>query len=214
MEKRSLGDGSLIWVKTCNPSSSTGYDIAADVAVDESGVYIIGYDSKKGNYRWRMEKRSLSDGSLIWLKTCNPSSSLDWATGVAVDRSGVYIVGSDSKKGNMRWRMEKRSLSDGSLMWLKTSNPSSDSDDSRGVSVDGAGLYVVGSDNKKGNERWRMEKHSLGDGSLIWLKTVNPTINYDSIVDVASYDEHIYVFGRYSIETGENIGWRIEKRYH
>ena len=43
-----------------------------------------------------MEKRSLTDGSKIWTRIGDPSSVDDWARGVAVDGTGVYIVGYDS----------------------------------------------------------------------------------------------------------------------
>jgi len=82
--------------------------MAHGVAVDSTGLYIVGSDRVPGNWRWRIEKRSLITGALIWVKTSNPSSFSDWAWGVAVDRTGVYVVGYDGVPGNWRWRIEKR----------------------------------------------------------------------------------------------------------
>ena len=55
-----------------------------------------------------MEKRSLTDGSKIWTRVGDPSSGWDQALGVAVDGTGVYVVGSDEVL-HKRWRIEKRS---------------------------------------------------------------------------------------------------------
>ncbi len=52
---------------------------------------------------------NLSDGSVIWSQTEKHSTS-DWedANGVAVDGSGLYVVGDDNIPGNHEWRIEKR----------------------------------------------------------------------------------------------------------
>jgi hypothetical protein len=102
--------------------------IAYSVAVDSTGIYVVGYDSSPGNSQWRIEKRSLNDGSLIWSVTSNPSSGSDSANSVAVDSTGIYVVGYDYAPGNYQWRIEKRNLNDGSLIWSITSNPSSGDD--------------------------------------------------------------------------------------
>src|SRR3972149_2719768 len=161
IEKRNLTTGNVIWTQASNPSSS--WDEAWGVAVDGTGVYMVGFDQfpGPGNCRWRIEKRSLTTGSLIWTQTSNPSVSHDMAWGVAVDGSGIYIVGEDDYLGgNFRWRIEKRSLSTGSVIWTKASNPSAFYDEAWGVAVDGSGVYTVGYDEfpGSGNARWRMEK--------------------------------------------------------
>jgi len=86
--------------------------VASKVTIDSTGIYIVGSDSSPGvdNYQWRIEKRSLTDGSPIWAQTNNPSTGDDTAGGVAVDGTGVYIVGSDESPGNREWRIEKRDL--------------------------------------------------------------------------------------------------------
>src|SRR3989304_5598713 len=164
IEKRSLTTGSLIWSQASNPSAYD--DWAWGVAVDGSGVYIVGEDEYPGfgNARWRIENRSLTTGSLIWSQASNPSAYNDKAKAVAVDGSGVYIVGHDQYpgSGNNRWRMEKRSLSTGSNLWTRTSNPSAYEDDAWGVATDGTGVYIVGSDSYPGlyNERRRIDKRA------------------------------------------------------
>jgi len=153
----------LVWIQTSNPS--TGRDVAEGVAVDSSGVYIVGIDRSLGSVGWRFEKRSLSDGGLIWSQTSNPSTGDDWVWGVAVDSSGIYVVGCDYSVGNYEWRIEKRSLTDGNLMWSQTSNPSTGEDIAFGVAVDSSGIYIVGCDSSPGNGEWRIEKRSLTNGT-------------------------------------------------
>jgi hypothetical protein len=181
------------------------------VAVDGTGVYIVGYDEKPGDLRWRMEKRNLADGSLIWSKTVNPSSSNDAAKGVAVDGTGVYIVGRDGRTGDWRWRMEKRNLGDGSLTWKKTSNPSISWDEPFGVAVDGTSVYIVGFDAKHSDLKWRIEKRSGTDGSLTWKKTSNPSSSWDVANGVAVDGTGVYIVG--DDEKPGNYRWRMEKRH-
>ena len=117
-----VSPGGIIWSKTSNPSS--GNDIANSVAVDGSGVYVVDTDNSPGNWEWRIEKRSLTDGSLIagfgtgGVVTENPSTNYnDEAMAVAVDSSGMYVVGYDSVgPSDCEWRIEKRSLTTGSLI--------------------------------------------------------------------------------------------------
>jgi hypothetical protein len=208
IEKRSLNDGSLIWSVTSNPSS--GSDSAQSVAVDSTGIYVVGYDYAPGNYQWRIEKRSTSTGALIWSVTSNPSSGSDSAQSVAVDSTGIYVVGYDYAPGNYQWRIEKRNLNDGSLIWSVTSNPSSGDDYAYSVAVDSTGIYIVGVDSIPGNYEWRIEKRNLNDGSLIWSVTSNPSSGYDEPYSVAVDSSGIYVVG-YDYAPG-NYQWRIEKR--
>jgi hypothetical protein len=106
----------VLWTQTFNPSN--GVDRPISVALDSSGVYVVGFDNVPGNDEWRIEKRSLTDGALLWAQTTNPSDGDDWAAGVALDSSGVYVVGFDNVPGNDEWRIEKRSLTDGALLWI------------------------------------------------------------------------------------------------
>ena len=207
IEKRSLLDGSTIWVQTNNPTIYT--EVANSVAVDSTGIYVVGDDNSPGDSQWRIEKRSLTDGSTIWVQTNNPSSSSEEACGVAVDLTGIYVIGTDNSLGNTQWRIEKRSLLDGSTIWVQTSNPSSNSDVAYDVAVDSTGIYVVGYDWSPGNFQWRIEKRNLTDGNTIWIQTSNPSSGDDRAYDVAVDSTGIYVVG-YDYSLG-NYQWRIEK---
>src|SRR3989304_3627829 len=162
-----------------------------------------------------------ASGDLIWTQASNPSSYDDYASAVAVDSPGVYVVGDDSYPGstNTRWRMEKRNLTTGSVIWTQTSNPSSYVDSASAVAVDGTGVYIVGYDSYpgSGNARWRIEKRSLTDGSVIWTQASNPSIYRDEAYGVAVDGSGVYIVG-YDNYFGCNFfgfcnsRWRMEKR--
>jgi len=213
IEKRNLTDGSLIWSQVNNPSA--GSDEAYSVAVDSSGIYVVGYDRSPGidDNEWRIEKRSLTDGSLIWSQVNNPSTADDRARGVTIDASGIYVVGDDESPAehDWEWRIEKRSLTDGLILWTQTANPSAGDDGIRGVAVDASGIYAVGYDHSPGNYEWRVEKRSLTDGSLIWSQVSNPSGEADIAHSVAVDASGIYMVGR--DDSPGNPEWRIEKRH-
>jgi hypothetical protein len=217
MEKRSLSDGHLMWVQVDNPS--VGADSIWSVSGDVSGIYAVGYDSSPGDLEWRIEKRSLTDGTLLWTQTSNPSAGADFAYGVAVDASGIYVVGIDNSPGNNEWRIEKRSLSDGKVIWTQTSNPSGGVDWALGVATDASGIYVVGYDSFPGDLEWRIEKRSLTNGEPIWTQTSNPTHGEasgiylgDRAFGVAADSSGIYVVGFDNSPAPDDVEWRIEKR--
>jgi hypothetical protein len=187
---------------TITESLSSFDDEARRVAVDASGIYLVGWDSIPGYTEWRIEKRSLSDGSLIWSQTEDPTGEASQAFGVAVDSSGVYVVGSEGVSGNPVWRMEKRSLTDGSLIWARVE--SLEVEQAFCVAVDGSGIYVAGYDTNttEASPEWRIEKLSL-DGSSIWNQTDASGIYAFGITIDGS---GIYLAGMSS------EGWLTEKR--
>jgi len=174
IEKRSLTSGDLIsgfgtdGVITSNPSGSS--DFACAIAIDSTSMYVVGYDYSPGNYQWRIEKRSLTSGDLVsgfgtdGVVTSNNSTGSDDAYDIAIDSTAMYVVGWDSSLGNNQWRIEKRSLEDGSLDTgfdtdgVVTSNPSGSSDYAYDIAIDSTAMYVVGYDYSPGNSQWRIEK--------------------------------------------------------
>ena len=56
----------------------------------------------------RAGNTTLEGGSLIWWAVSNPSGGSDYANSVAVDSTGIYVVGYDYAPGNNEWRIEKR----------------------------------------------------------------------------------------------------------
>ena len=162
--------------------------------------------------------RAASGGGIIWVQTINPSAVDDDPFGLAIDSSGIYLAGVANSGVGGEWRMEKRSLTDGSLIWSQTSNPSATGDQAQGIAVDGSGVYVVGFDHVLGNTQWRIEKRDLTTGALIGafgtagVVTENPSVNRDVANGVAVYNTGIYVVGVDRIPSPTDSEWRIEKR--
>ncbi len=210
--------GVAIWTRTETPPGS-GYVSASGVAVDGTGVYVVGYDRAPGNDEWRIEKRSLGDGSVIWAQTENPIADQNRARCIAIDASGIYVAGSEALPGpDLEWRIEKRSLTSGAVIWTQTSNPSAGPDYANGIAVDATGVYVAGLDAPDGSDwEWRIEKRSLTTGALVatfgtaGVVQENPsTSTSDQAEDVAVDASGLYVIGVDDI-TG-SYEWRIEKR--
>ena len=214
IEKLNRDDGSIIWSTTSAPPSPSCHREPWGIASDGSGVYIIGTDDYM---EWRIEKRSLIDGSLIWAQTSNPTQFYDAARGVAVDSSGVYVVGVIQPwQGYEVSRIEKRSAVDGVLVWATTGDYSIRSPEGLAVAVDGHAVYTIGSEySSSGHLGWRMEKRSLTDGSLLRTAWQNPSGIHDRGYAVAIDSTAVYFAGSEHIHGFpglHNYQWRIEKR--
>jgi hypothetical protein len=220
---QSGGGGGSAWEVTSNPS--TGDDQVYGLAVDSTGVYVIGSDSSPGNLQWRVEKRNLSDGSLATsfgtsgVVTANMSGDSDEAQAIAIDGSTMFIAGYDKASFDHQWHIERRSLSDGSLITsfgtsgVVTNNPSVDADIAQAVAVDGTGVYIAGFEGDAGGDkRWRIEKRNL-TGGLIWAVTSNPNAVFGL---EAAYGITVDATGVYIVGTqgsgGTDTQWRVEKR--
>ena len=182
IEKRYLVDGSLVPTFGANgviaENPSTSFDEIWALALDASSgmMYAAGKYAAPGE--WRIEKRSLADGSFIpsfgsgGAITTTFGTGADWPNAIALDTDSgaMYVVGRDWIPGNQEWRIEKRNLSDGILLYSVTSNPSSASDEANAIVLDTASstMYVGGYDSIPGdpNFQWRVEKRNMSNGSL------------------------------------------------
>ena len=135
--------------------------MADGVAVDSTGIYVVGYDFVPGNFEWRIEKRDLTTGSMIWIRTSNSHTADSEAESVAVDSTGVYVVGYLNGPADYEWGIEKLNPTTGSIIWTRIENPSPGNDAAFGVVVDSTGIYIVGIDQVPGNLEWRIEKRTL-----------------------------------------------------
>jgi len=162
----------LLWAVESNPGC--GANVANAVAADGTSLYVVGFEThpygtpgELNARQWRVEKRSIIDGALVWASAPPDVNTLpSLASGVAVDDSGIYVVGSDESQGsdNFEWRIEKRHVADGSLMWNATSKPGNGAAEARAVAADASGIYVVGYDSSTNPDvhEWRIEKRELG----------------------------------------------------
>ena len=186
VEKRRLADGSLDaafgvgGVVTSNPSTvdDAGDEKTGGIAVDSGFLYVVGNDLTLGpsDWQWRIEKRSLNDGSLVdsfgkgGVVQSNPSPGADYPWDIAIDSGFLYVAGQQEGRGgsDRDWRIEKRRAKDGSLDpgfgtgGAVTSVPGPLWDMARAVTVDSRFLYVAGSDDGRGkpDRQRRIEKRS------------------------------------------------------
>jgi len=240
IEKRNLTTGAFITTfgtaGAISEHISNRDDVAYGVAVDSTGIYIVGYDENiAGNIaEWRIEKRDLSTGALIW-SVSEPISTVsgagDVALGVAVDGTGVYVVGYDTNTGcgnpsaSSEWRIEKRDLTTGALITsfgtggAISEHISNMCDQATAATVDSTGLYIAGFDqNTAGNwDEWRIEKRNLATGAF------NATFGTKGAVSehISPYRDDAYAVtvdrtGLYVVGKDENSPsypeWRMEKR--
>jgi len=200
----------LVWSIANNPSSGT--DLPYSITTDDDYVYIAGHDNSPGNHQWRIEKRRKSDGSIVWAKTSNPSPNEDDIYSITIDDTYIYVAGYDQSPGDYQWRIEKRWKSDGSIVWTKTSNPSSGNDGLFSIVVDDTYIYVAGCDQSPGDYQWRIEKRRKSDGSIVWTKTSNPSSGNDGLFSIVADDTYIYLAGEDQSLGVWSAQWRIEKR--
>lgn len=208
IEKRSHADGNIIWEKTFNPRNQ-GFAEIYDIAIDANFLYIAGANYVccfNSDLEWRVEKRALIDGSLVWSMGNNFSAGdfrWDRALGIAVDATGVYAAGRMQSGATVLWRVEKRSLADGSVMWSRT-------DDTGGtwaydIAVDSSGVYVIGPESNAGKMQWRtMKLSSLNGNNVLWTQITN----FDG---VANYPQAMAVNGSGVYAIGTNPKWGVAK---
>jgi hypothetical protein len=230
IEQRDLSDGTLEY---SDENICAGEPRA--ILAHNGSIFIVGDDYTDGNYQWRIEKRdaenleldpSFGDGGFV---LSNPSEGGDTAYDIVIVDSSIYIVGSDRTHGDSQWRIEKRALTDGSLVSEILSNPSNDNDVPYAIAhaiVGGEGyLYIGGYDRdtkistnpgkakkETSNAQWRLEKRPLTDLSQVQIMQFNPTGNFDAIKDIAVDDDYIYLVG-YQEEGFFDTAWRVEKRH-
>jgi hypothetical protein len=216
------------------------------IAIGADSIFIVGqaYNAAPIDTCWRIEKRRLGDGSLSaefgtdGIVISNPSPGIDSPYGIAVDDKYVYAVGFDTITGtpdkmfwrpeNTQWRMEKRSLFDGSFVvefgkdGIVTNNPDNHVDWARAIVLDrNPGLwerilnldwfndprcmYVAGRDESAASgsrdPQWRIEKRKSYNGALCTefgkkgIVNINPSARFEEARLIAVDADHIYVVG-------------------
>ncbi len=210
--------GDLIWEKS-EPNILYAYDLA----LDSTGVYIVGEYPLVSPVQWRIEKRDLTTGNLITtfgssgIINLNLSPSTSEAYGVAVDSTGIYIAGRvyGGALLSAQWRIEKRRLDTGALCTAANCGTefgvggiiTVDGGNAWDIAVDSTGIYVAG-DNSVSPVR-RIEKRDKTTGNLITTfgssgiasLTCNP--GFDSLA--------VDSVGLYIAGTGGGASWCIEK---
>lgn len=213
VEKRDLLTGDTIWTRTIDVTFAG--DSPLSITADPSGIYVAGaiFDTTAGSGdKWRIEKRDLTTGAIIWVQGGNGER----AQGITHDTSGIYVVGDGIVSGSdYNWRIEKRNLTNGTLIpsfgtgGIALSNPSADIDNATAVSADMNGIYISGVYYNSADPQWRMEHRDLISGILLCTTISNPSAGVDNAYAITNDTSGIYIAGTDLITAGDE--WRIEK---
>jgi len=201
-----------------DPSSRS--DLIRSLAQDDSYLYAIGAECDPANWtwKWRIEKRRKSDGSILWAEQSNSSSSYDMPYAITQDSNYLYIAGYDYNGaiGREQWRIEKRNKTNGALLWAQTKDISHWVDEARSIAQDDSFLYIagyaLGVAPLDATNHWRIEKRRKDTGALEWEKIIEYT-KYAMAYSIVANEDSIYIAGPDASETGHaKQHWRIEKR--
>ncbi len=142
----------ITWTRQFGSSAD---DVPYATTVDSTGVYVVGVTEGTlsgqtragGVYDAFIQKRSTS-GGLLWTRQFGTLQD-DYVYSVAVDSTGVYVVGATSgalpgqtSKGSLDAFVRKYS-STGQLLWTRQFGTAS-SDNARAVTVTGGSIYITG----------------------------------------------------------------------
>ena len=145
-------NGNAVWTRQFGsvlPADDSGG------AIDTEGnIYVTGYtagslpgQTSAGGYDAFVRKYD-ADGNEIWTRQFG-SSSYDYAYGISVDASGVYVTGytggalpGQTSAGGIDAFVRKYDA-DGNAVWTRQFGSSSE-DRASGISVDSSGVYVMG----------------------------------------------------------------------
>jgi hypothetical protein len=242
LEKRNLSDGELVTafdtdgIVTTDPS--TGSDQIFAIATTSGAVFIAGNDLATGAGQWRIEKRDITDGSLITafdddgIIQYNPAADIDQALAITVDDSYLYVAGFEDDDTGF-WRIHKYDITTGDLVtafdddgMVRSTLAAAGDERPQAIRVDANYLYIAGYDNEAGNIQWRLEKRNKTTGALCagggecaagafdtdGVVQTNPSANSDRIYAMDIDSGYIYVGGIDGVLSAANGQWRVEKR--
>lgn len=222
IQRRDLLTGNIVWSTNTYPSSLRM--TVRSLGVNSTGVYVGGMDLETSPvvaWQWRIQKVDKNNGSLLWsqdIPTYTDNNS-DMVGRVCMTESAMYIVGSDGEGLASSWRIEKRSLADGSLIWRQTEGAGywyAVAKDC-GISADGNSLYIAGIWPAGGYYQWRTEKRDTGSGALVWSDTGSNAYYYNMANAITVDNTGVYI-GGFRATSGDGSGgigtgnMKIEKR--
>jgi hypothetical protein len=169
---------------------TTGSDSAQAVAVDGSGVYVIGEFSAGTIGSSNFVRKLDANGSEIWMKQFSAGNLSD-ATGSG---DGIHVVGSSSSDAFVR-----KFDVNGTELWTRTLG-SSRVDEAYAVAADPSGVYVVGyagdalaGQAGSGGRDAFIRKYD-NEGDVLWTKQFGTT-GTDEARGVAVAGTAVYVIG-------------------
>jgi uncharacterized protein (TIGR03437 family) len=177
-------EGNELWSRQFGQASANG------VAVDATGIYVVGTELRPSGYGTAFMHKYGADGRELWARQFSFSSGGGVAKGsanaVAVDATGVYVVG----RAGSGWFLRKHTP-DGEEIWTRTVESGA-----RGVALDAGGIFVVG-DGLQGDRAFLRKYDS--SGNVLWSRqfgTVERVYRHASAHAVAVDSTGVYVVGR------------------
>ncbi|HEU5343776.1 MAG TPA: MBG domain-containing protein [Ktedonobacterales bacterium] len=195
--------GQLVWSSQFGTTGSSGNpttDWATGVAVDSTGVYVVGAvfgplpDQSDTTGGAPFVRKYGLDGQVAWTHelTSNVVSPLFLARGVAVDATGVYVVGEGSTfdyyldERYFTGFVEKFQLDGGGPLWFSYAGGVGYDANAMGVAVSGGGVYVA-------MQRASMDSGTLGSAPCDHDRTI--PVSAESEVDQYSASDGSFVRG-------------------
>jgi len=185
-----------------------------DIKTDTQYLYLVGSDASRD--QWRIEKRLLSDGSLVpsfgdngVILTQKSAWGTSGAYALAIDGEFMYIVGYRMGYSYPCGKIEKRRLVDGSLVW-SVGDEWCSGKKYYDIAVDSIYMYIVGT-RRSGSSFTGysdayaiIEKRRLSDGALVTSFGSSGVVEYqyysgsqpvNVLHRVAIDDNYIYAVG-------------------
>jgi hypothetical protein len=188
VEERDPSTGNLIW-----STKDASLEYGGPAIVNNNGVYTMGLKLNNNN-NYYLERKSLTDGSLIWSVAIGVNVAMIPGV-IGADSTGVYdlyIASGNSQGGQYTTYYEKRNLTDGSLIWSQAepnfgTGPFAYNQSPLPATITSSALYDgVSSD----ANLYRLQKRDLSTGNIIASTTwqVMPTWAESMIAS----NNHIY----------------------
>ena len=229
VEKRDKATGASLPGFSATTASSGAIDGCFAMALDATSMWLVGVEQADGglssNSRIRIEKRLLSTGAPVagfgsgGAVTIDAGSGDDLAEDCVRDAGALYVysrVETGFATGVFSPRLDRLDPATGATLASLSGTGAVDSTGelpARHLAIDGGSLYVASVDNAA-DRRWRIEKRSASDFSLVpsfgvaGVRTINPSGGDDRPLDVLFLGGVLYVVGSdASVDEG---CWRIE----
>lgn len=157
-EKRRLDTGALDGFGSIE--LDYGGDEMPESIVLDGSFFLVAVKAYAGGGVWNvvLDKRSLSDGSLAATQTISGTLTEECRPRLASDGSFLYVAYREGDWSASSWKIHERELSNLSIVWAQTSDPSPGSDHPNDLAAVGGVIYVVGEDHEAGSDgQWRIE---------------------------------------------------------
>lgn len=226
IEKRRLSDGSLDQSFGTNGviltnKSAFGNAAAYGIAMDNEYMYIVGYSKGYPGPCGKIEKRRLSDGSLVWSQSDGICMAIYYS--IAIDNNYLYVAGGTWSTYYSRLayaRLEKRRLSDGGLVYgfansgkLEYEWWSPGYNAFNRVINDSSYLYLVGETGFFTVRKGTLMKVDINTGKKVYSEVGGTGGRVGPLYDLVMRDEYLYLAGYENLGSGDFqwVIWRVEK---